>query len=73
MDNAEISAFRGVGGNVSWLTGQETSGCVLSSVSIAANSATTDCGTGLCMKHGSVEYISMPIWVSKSGECLYKA
>ena len=29
-----------------------TSGCVLSSVSIAANSATTDCFSGLCIQHG---------------------
>ena len=27
-----------------------TSGCVLSSVSIAADSATSDCGSGLCIK-----------------------
>ena len=58
MDKAEISAFRGVGGNVSWLTGQKMSGCVLSSVSIAANSATTDCGTGLSMKHGGASSTS---------------
>ena len=38
-DKAEIHAFRGVSGSISW---SNTSGCVLSSVSIAADFAATD-------------------------------
>ena len=51
-DKAEIHTFRGVSGRKHQLVGwSNTSGCVLSSVSIAADSATTDCGPGLCIKH----------------------
>ena len=49
-DKAEILAFRGVSGGISWLAGQTRP--VLSSVSITANVATTCCCSSLCVKHG---------------------
>ena len=51
-DKAEVHAFRGVMGSISWLAGQTRPDVPLASVSTATDSATTDCGAGLCVKHG---------------------
>ena len=50
-DKAEIHAFRGVSGSVSWLAGQ-TRPDVSSSVPIATNSSTANSCTSLRIKHG---------------------
>ena len=52
VDKAEIHAFRGFSGSISLSAGQTRPDCVLSSVSIATDSATANCGTGLCVEHG---------------------
>ena len=51
-DKAEIHAFRGVSGSISWFVWSNTSRCVLSSVSITADFASTNYRSGLCVKHG---------------------
>ena len=51
-DKAEIRAFRGVSGSISWAGWSNTSGRVLSSVTITAHFASTNCPSGLRFEYG---------------------
>ena len=61
-DEAEIHAFRGASGSISWLGGQTRPdvSCQVSQLQQTLPQPTVDV------------FISMPIWVSRSGECLFK-